>query len=599
MAFGLVRLFISYRRSDAVGNTAWLAPALKAHFAHVFLDSDKIESGADFLDVITREIQAANVVVVVIGPQWLSTANEQGRRLDQEDDPVRYEVALALKEKKRIVPLLIDGALPPRAEQLPPALARLAKLDMPSLRQSSYKDDFDRLVDELRGHRRSPLRTEIDHLTRLLGSGVAAVIAPLVAVLAALGAWSGAFDWFHVDTHVQRALLARTPPVESGPVLIAAIDADSERRLKRGWGELSDADAWRRGHAVAIDRAASAGARAVVFDLAFDCQRPGDLCKPAPFGAIAAAAHRAARRVPPMHVVFGVRGRGAAEEPDIAAPLHGVGSTGATCLNDRGHGAMWSVPLAVLHDDAGRGELVGARTPALALAALVEARLRDVDLQRRVLNFDGPPRHPPLAYSAIERRRDSTPTCSLIAPGDLQAALVLRPAPAGYWRSAARQLPYAALIDGVGLDDTMLADRIVLVGATEISPPAVNLDVHPVQEGLSARDVYGVELHADAITALAAGRVPRLPGVGLQLLLGLLASAAGATIALGGERWPAPLRLAAVAGVCAAWVAVCAVLAESSRLMNPAYDVAALVLTYAALRALQWLARAILFGRTR
>jgi CHASE2 domain-containing sensor protein len=588
MAFRRLRLFISYRRSDAAGSAGRLSDALKRQFARVFIDSEEIPFGADFIRVITEEITAADVVIVVVGPQWLATTNKHGRRLDQENDPVRYEVALALRLDKRIVPVLIDDAPPPQADELPASLAGLARLHMPSLRNASFALDFDLLVDQLLGRRRSPLRTELDHLLRLVGRGGAVAVAPLVALLAALGAWSGAFDWFHIDTRVQRALLARAQPVESGPVLIAAIDADSERRLRRTWADLSQAGAWRRSLASVIDRAASAGASAVVFDLAFDCRRAGDPCEQAPFDAITAAAKRAAQRDPTMRVVFAARGW----------PLRVTGSTGAPCLNNRGDGALWSVPLAVLRKDAGRTEVVDANTPALSLAALVDAPLRGVDLQRRVLDFDGPPRNPPLGFSAIERRRDAPPPCPQIAQGDLQAVLLLRPAPAGHWRHAARQLSYAALLDGGGLDEAMLVGRIVLVGTTTVADPEVNEDLHPVEERLSQRKVHGVELQADAIATLAAGRVPRLPGVGLQLLVGLLAGIAGAAVALGGQRWPGWLRLAALFVLAAGWVGVCVVLAQGDRLMNPAYDVAALLLTYAALRALQRLARAVLFGST-
>jgi CHASE2 domain-containing sensor protein len=464
-----------------------------------------------------------------------------------------------------------------------------------AVRDATFGPDFEALVEQLlkRSHHR--LLAELDRLLMLVRHGGAAAIAPFVALLAVLGVWSGAFDWLHIDTHVQRGLLTLTPPVMSGPVLIAAIDADSERRLERHWDDLSQVGAWRRGHALVIDRAAAAGARAVVFDLAFDCRRPGDPCEPAPLDAIAAAARRAAQRHPPMNVVFAVRSRGAAG-PDIATPLRGVGSTGAACLNNRGDGALWSVPLAVLRGDAGGRDVVAADTPALAVAALVDAPLRSVDLQRRVMAFDGPPRDPPLGFSAIERRRDPLPGCPLIAHDALEAALLLRPAPAGHWRTPARQLSYGDLLAARAME-AVLADRIVLVGATALTRPDANKDVHAVQEGLSTRLVYGVELHADAIATLATGRVPRLPGVGLQLAVALVASVAGAVIALVGHYWAAYRRLSTLFAIAAVWVGVCVVLARNDWLMNPGYDLAALLLAYVALRVLQWLARAILLRR--
>jgi len=292
-----------------------------------------------------------------------------------------------------------------------------------------------------------------------------------------------------------------------------------------------------------------------------------------------------------MTVVYGVRDPGDAG-PRLASPLRGSGLVGNVCLFDRGNGALWSVPLAVLRGDAGRADLVAADTPALAVAALVRERLSAADQQRRTLVFDGPPREPALAFSTVERRREPTPRCPLIAAGDLSATLLLQPAPAGHWRGAGRSLPYASLLDPATVPDATLAGRVVLVGATVDGVP----DVFSVQEGFfSARNVFGVELHADAVATLAAGRAPRLATAGVQALTGVVAALLGASLAIAG--WPALVRLAAVAGIAVAWTGICFLLARRDLLLGPAYDVAALLLAYALLRLLLRIARRMPPGR--
>jgi len=350
MAYASPRLFVSYRRSDSEGSAGRLADALARQFgaSRVFLDSARIPFGADFVRVVAAEIARADVVVVVIGPTWVDTRDDRGRRLDHEDDPVRFEIVRALDAKRRIVPVLVGAASAPRAADLPDVLAPIAQLNMATVRNVAFADDFDALVDALLGRQRGAVRTDLDHLRRLVvGARAAALVAPAIALIAALGAWAGAFDVFSLDTHLQRALLAQMPAVDAGPVLIAAIDAESDRRLDRHWPQPRAA--WRASHAALVDRAAAAGARAVVFDLAFDCRNKDEPCDPE-FAALAAAARRGAARRPPMTVVYGVRDPGDAG-PRLAAPLRDSGLVGNVCLFDRGNGvaliAVNGIVLAV------------------------------------------------------------------------------------------------------------------------------------------------------------------------------------------------------------------------------------------------------------
>jgi len=146
--FETSNLFISYRRSDAERTARSLREALAARFGpqRIFFDTSDIPYGEDFQRVVHERIAASDVVLVVIGPDWLRVRNERGRRLDQNDDPVRFELLSALQLDKRIVPLRVDGAAALDADALPPPLRALARLNMPELRLASFDIDFDALV---------------------------------------------------------------------------------------------------------------------------------------------------------------------------------------------------------------------------------------------------------------------------------------------------------------------------------------------------------------------------------------------------------------------------------------------------------------------
>lgn len=582
------RLFVSYRRADSEASARSLFEALKSRFGanRVFLDTSDIPYGEDFRRVISRRIAASDAVLVVIGAHWLDAANERGPRLQQPDDPVRFELEVALSHQKvRIVPVRIDGAQAPADSSLPVSLRPLAALNMASLRNATFDVDFNALVDQLEGRLPADTVHELDTWQRVKAGVAGWPIATLAVTLAILvAAWSGAFDVLHVDTHVQRVLLAAAAPNGGEPVLLVSIDAASETALGRTFGPVDSAAAWRRDHARLIDRAASAGARAVVFDLFFERETSAD-------AELAAAARRAKASVPATRVVFGVRRHGG-DEPDLRLPLREAAQWGSLCLIDRGGGALWSTPLALVAREAARaGESLAAVNPSLALAALVGDPLRGADLSRRELRFDGPLRAAPVRFSGIEPQRLSPQACRIAREGDDQLTMLLRVAPAGHWLNPERRVSYADALDAARVSDQRFKDRVVLVGATALQRPDSHDDIHVVRTGFTPRQIFGVELQADAIATLSSGRVPQLLTVDQQFVSTLIACGVGALAALALYRKPRGWRRGALLGLALAWVLVAWWFATRDILLNPAHDVLAMLLTYLALRATQWFAR--------
>jgi hypothetical protein len=152
---GQAGIFISYRHADALAHARLLQVNLRERFADrpVFMDLDSIEAGLDFRKVMSDAIKACGVMVVLIGPQWATLANEEGRRrLDELDDYVRFEVRTALKRGVRVIPVLVDGARPPRQQELPPDLRKLARLNALEMScDHRYQYDADRLMVIIEG----------------------------------------------------------------------------------------------------------------------------------------------------------------------------------------------------------------------------------------------------------------------------------------------------------------------------------------------------------------------------------------------------------------------------------------------------------------
>lgn len=134
------------------GDAGRLADHLQRRFGRdqVFLDIDTIDPGTDFVQVLHASLQETAAVLVVIGPRWTTVRDGAGtRRLDNEKDFVRLEVEAALGRKIPVVPVLVQGAAMPRAEELPAALASLATRQAAVLDHAEFHDDAERLCDRL------------------------------------------------------------------------------------------------------------------------------------------------------------------------------------------------------------------------------------------------------------------------------------------------------------------------------------------------------------------------------------------------------------------------------------------------------------------
>ena len=143
------RIFMSYRREDTAYPAGWLYERLAGHFARsqVFKDIDSIELGDDFVEVITTAVGSCDVLLALIGDRWLTvTAQDGRRRLDNPDDFVRLEIEAALARDVRVIPILVEGARMPRADELPASLSKLARRQALELSPSWFDIGTERLL---------------------------------------------------------------------------------------------------------------------------------------------------------------------------------------------------------------------------------------------------------------------------------------------------------------------------------------------------------------------------------------------------------------------------------------------------------------------
>ena len=104
-------VFISYRRRDTAFPAGWLFNRLVEHFGreHIFKDVDSIQPGEDFVEVITYAVMACHTMLVIIGPNWLTSADDPVSKRDVGDF-VQLEVATALAHRLQVIPILVGDA---------------------------------------------------------------------------------------------------------------------------------------------------------------------------------------------------------------------------------------------------------------------------------------------------------------------------------------------------------------------------------------------------------------------------------------------------------------------------------------------------------
>ncbi|MGE0759384.1 MAG: toll/interleukin-1 receptor domain-containing protein [Pirellulaceae bacterium] len=193
----MAKIFLCYRRAETHDICELIYERLVEEFGYadengqpmIVRDVHTIPLGRDFREYIDRSVAQCNVMLVVIGSEWLRILNE--RKQAGGPDYVLAEIGSALRSPKiGVVPLLVHQAELPSAEQLPEELGQLPYRNGMTVRQAPHlKGDMKLVTERLRAEYSvlpTPADTPVVHAGRsertrrqgrraLLGAGTALV----------------------------------------------------------------------------------------------------------------------------------------------------------------------------------------------------------------------------------------------------------------------------------------------------------------------------------------------------------------------------------------------------------------------------------------
>lgn len=148
----MAKIFVNYRGGDGQNAADLLKYALSETFGadEVFLAPIMIRPGRDFERALLRGVRGCEVLLAIVGPNWLTATNASGARaIEADGDWVRREIAEAFASGARVVPVLLDGATRLTDAALPEDIERLRRCQYLRLRHADFQSDLNRIVTEL------------------------------------------------------------------------------------------------------------------------------------------------------------------------------------------------------------------------------------------------------------------------------------------------------------------------------------------------------------------------------------------------------------------------------------------------------------------
>ena len=145
----MARVFVSYRRADGVYAVGWIVERLErmgvGGMQSAFHDGD-LRDGDDFARALDAEVESCDVVIAVMGREWMGRRTNGRARIQDPDDWIVRELSSSLRQHKRVVPVRIGGVEPPLASELHPDIAEIARLQGRPLSEASDLDRLERCV---------------------------------------------------------------------------------------------------------------------------------------------------------------------------------------------------------------------------------------------------------------------------------------------------------------------------------------------------------------------------------------------------------------------------------------------------------------------
>jgi TIR domain len=149
----VTKVFICYRRQDSIATAGRIHDRMAREFgdSNTIMDVDSIPVGRDFEAYLDKSVSRCDIFLAIIGLNWLTTLH--ATHDDREKDGIDYvvtEIVAALNRDIPVVPVLVDGAAMPSADELPDSLRPLARRNAIEVRNTQFHSDADRLVEKIR-----------------------------------------------------------------------------------------------------------------------------------------------------------------------------------------------------------------------------------------------------------------------------------------------------------------------------------------------------------------------------------------------------------------------------------------------------------------
>jgi len=143
------RVAISYRREDSQAITGRIRDHLANRYGKsaVFMDIDSLTYGTDYTSEIKQVLDRSDVLLSIVGPNWMGSSKGRRPRIQDPEDLVRIEVETALKNGTPVIPVLVGDASIPNPEDLPATLKQFDKLNAAKIDAGvNFQHDVDRLI---------------------------------------------------------------------------------------------------------------------------------------------------------------------------------------------------------------------------------------------------------------------------------------------------------------------------------------------------------------------------------------------------------------------------------------------------------------------
>jgi hypothetical protein len=142
----MIRIFISYRHRDCPDLVHQLHDYLAEKLDHesIFMD---VNRGFENLEELIENVRASDVLLAMIGPEWVSLTKEKFDKSVAETDWVLREIETGLQtDGVLVIPVLMNGAPMPTSDQIPGSIQGIIGKRGFSISQETFETDAARLL---------------------------------------------------------------------------------------------------------------------------------------------------------------------------------------------------------------------------------------------------------------------------------------------------------------------------------------------------------------------------------------------------------------------------------------------------------------------